>query len=157
MSTRINTIVLAGALLLRFDATAQDQTLWLKLSGNRVMPEVTFQSLGDDTIRVRTQAKLYAVPLSSIEQVRILSETAMLKDAGAGGAIGIGLGVLLGLGIQNNGESSAPWLRTAVLGGILGAVAGSVMGGFDDDGITLLSGMTNADKKQVLQELIKEP
>lgn len=157
MNAQRITIVLAWVLLLTSNTHGQDRLLWLKLSGNRVMHEVTIQSLEDDTMGVRIQAKVFFIPLSIVEQVRELSESGMLKDAGLGAAIGMGLGALVGLTIQDNGESSAPWLRTAMLGGILGAVAGSVIGGFHDDGVIVLSGMANAEKRQVLQEFIKEP
>lgn len=156
MKTRTIILLLSGLFLQTPALRAGEATYWLKLSGQRVMYEVTIHSIGDDTLHVLTQTKIVALPLSSVEQIRPLRESALLKDAAAGAAIGIGAGALLGLAVENNGESSAPWVRAGLIGGVLGAVAGSVIGGFEKEGIIVLSGMSNAEKKQALLELIRK-
>ncbi|MBI3112658.1 MAG: hypothetical protein HYZ01_13915 [Ignavibacteriales bacterium] len=156
MKSRFFVFLLSGLVLQNLTTRAGDKIFWVKLSGHRIMHEVAIRSVGDDTLNVLTQSRMIALPLSSVEQIRLLRESEMLNDAVVGAAIGIGVGALLGLTVENNGESSAPWLRAGLLGGLLGAVAGSVIGGFEKEGMVILTGLSNADKKHALLRLLEE-
>jgi hypothetical protein len=87
-----------------------------------------FAGLGDGGLAVTTSTGLATIPLTEIQGIWIRRRSTAI-GAIAGGAVGVGLGVLYGLAAAGLCECETSSAGAAALGGLLAGAGGAVVGG----------------------------
>jgi hypothetical protein len=154
MRTRLMAIMLVC--VVHGDLRAQDISLWVRLSRNRVLTDCRFHEISSDTLIVFSGNRREAIPIEQVCQIRGVKNSAILKGALIGSGCGVVAGIVLGLAVNTSDKSgpstSATSLAFAVLGGIIG---GSMSALEKPEDLVSLENMPREEKIKLIQDVVR--
>ena len=117
-------LVLLGFLVAPFPGEGQDQYVWLRLEGHRVITDARYQSVTAETLRVVRGGAVVELDLDDVVQIRFMQGSSMLQGAAIGAASGLATGAFVASSLNalgRNGTSISTTLAGfTVIGGIIG-------------------------------------
>jgi hypothetical protein len=153
----VKTVTLYFALLLIGEgfASAQDQYLWIRLTGNRVMTNSQYQAVAGDTLVILRGGRITRVPICEIVQLRVINSSSTLKGVMIGSGSGLAVGALLGFSLQ--GKDGPGSVTTIIALGVIGAIVGGTASALEKPGdVVDVSGMSIEEKRVLVREMVKQ-
>ncbi|MBF8293729.1 MAG: hypothetical protein HW389_274 [Bacteroidetes bacterium] len=155
----MKTVTLYFALLLIGEgfASAQDQYLWIRLTGNRVMTNSQYQAVAGDTLVILRGGRITRVPLCEIVQLRVINSSSTLKGVMIGSGSGLAVGALLGFSLQGKDGPGPGSVTTIIALGVIGAIVGGTASALEKPGdVVDVSGMSIEEKRVLVREMVKQ-
>lgn len=137
---------------------AQEHQLWIGLSGDRVLLDAVLRSVDEESFTVVKDGRVLSIPLTEIEQCRVVRGGLITRGALVGASTGFAVGGLIGfLGAPR--EDRGMRIGTAALAaGIVGGIIGSVIESVPNENEILdLRDKTLAEKRGMLEEILRQP
>lgn len=146
-------LVLAG-LLTGCAPESNDQTYWIRLSGNRVILDGRILWVDGDSLVIGKEGKKMFLPIGQIESVRKMEEGSILEGAALGAGAGLTIGAAAGSVFGSEENTGWTPATAAFFGAVLGGIVGSVTGSAGSSEALELAGRSNAEKKQLLESFL---
>lgn len=124
-------LVVALALLIAPDSVhGQDQYVWLRLTGNRVITNAQYVSVSAESVRVVRGGMVVAVSLDEVVQIRFMKGSSMLEGAAVGAGVGLAAGAVafasLHDAVANRTSATTTVVAFAFVGGLVGGTVAAL-------------------------------